>query len=188
MPIQTRAIDIDEERERLHDQMAETAEEQALYDDPEAARYQQLFARGQQLQRYREILAWVAEEWDVDSIELAGLSPGEINRINDLVDETGATERDLFVAVGTVDDAVPYLQHDPEVVSQDTIKSTQAIKQTLGEVVDTTPIPYVRWAEERINDLTHPGVDEGNGYLSLLSAKQRERKSNPENGNSTSAP
>ena len=188
MPIQTRAIDIDEERARLYDQMDEVAEEQAAYENPEATRYQQLLARGHQLQRYREILAWVADEWDVDSIELAGLSPGEINRVNKLVSETNATERDVYVTIGTVDDDVPYLQHAPEEVGEDTIAATQSIKQTLGKVVGETPLPYVRWAEERINDLTHPGVDEGNGYLSLLSEKQRAQMSNAESGSDTSAP
>lgn len=181
MPIQTETYDIDDEIERLESEMDTLGEEQL--DQPNDSPLQQdLFDRGAQLQRYVGILDHVSTAWDVDSVTLAGLAPGEINRIQDTADEhPDVRVRDCWVALGTVDAGLPYVNHDPDEIED------AAYIETIQAVVDETPIAFVRWAEERINDLTHPG-SEGNEYRRLLAAKQAERMSTSTNGSPTSEP
>lgn len=173
MPLQTKEIDFEAERERLRDQMEEIAEKQVewSHDDERA---QQLLVQGNELNNRRNILAQMADEWGVGSVALAGLTAGEINRVEDTVESNnGVRERDAWVALGTHD--APYLEHDPEAVAQD------AYEETVANVVDL-PLAYVRWAEGKISELSHLDEATGNSYLELVREKQQQEKSTGENG------
>lgn len=167
MPLQTETVDLDAERERLHAEMEETAQEQAEWatgDGSNVEYVQQLQSRGTTLQEYRKILAWATESWGVESVTVAGLSPGDINRAEDFTDDNdGVRFRDAFVAIGTHD--APYVAHDPEAVRAD------EYEQTVMNIVDDVPLPFVRWAEEKIGELSHLGGEMGNEYTRLLLEK-----------------
>jgi len=173
MPLQTETINLSDERDRLREEMEEVAEEQADWGF-DTDQGQRLLQRGNELQTFISILEHVGEEWDVDSVTLAGLSPGEVNRVSDFADaHEGVQERDPWVAVGTHD--APYVDHDPTAITED------GFEQTVMNIVDDVPLAYVRWAEARINELSHLGDGLGNGYLDLVLEKRREQ-SGGENG------
>lgn len=175
MPLQTNTVDLEAEAERLRAEMAEVAEEQAEWDgnDQQA---QQLMARGNQLDRYAAILDAIrrgeVETVDAfDSVTVAGLSPGEINRVEDTVEANdGVRERDAWVAIGLRD--APFVEHDPDAITQ------EEFEDTVANIVSDVPLPFVRWAEEQISELSHLGADEGNGYLALVREKQAEQSQN----------
>lgn len=178
MPLRTEIVDFAEEREQLREEMVEYAEEQANYDGENESRVQQLMSRGNQLDRYATVLRKI-EDGEIeglpafDSVTLAGLSPGEINRVEDTTDANqGVRERDAWVAIGTHDESIPYVQHDPENVDQ------AAYEESVTYLVSNVPLPYIRWAEERISDLSHLGADEGNGYLQLVQEKRQDDSTN----------
>lgn len=178
MPLQTETVDFDSEVERLTEEMEELADEQLQAQGDRQA--QQLLERGNQLDRFRTVLRKLAAG-DIDtveafdSVEFGGLSPGEVNLVEDIVEEhPKVRERDAWVAVGTRD--APYVEHDPERLSQ------SAVEETIKRLVDDVPLPFLRWAEERISDLSHLGVDEGNGYLALLQERQSDEAETEESG------
>lgn len=177
MALRTETIEFDAERDRLTERMEELAERQVEYQqsaeetDSEEIREQkqrqarQLLQEGNRLENQREVLAAI-ENGDIDglpafeSVELAGLTTGDVNRVEDVAEEhESVRERDAWVAIGTQD--APYLEHDPgEIVHA-------AFEDTVRAVTDL-PLPYVQWAEAKIADLSHLGADEGNGYLALV--------------------
>ena len=169
MPLETKRIDFADERDRIKAEMEDTAEEQvewATSDGSNADYLRQLQARGTRLNDYREILAWAQEAWDVDGITIAGLNVGEMNRVEDFIqDNQGVRERDAFVAIGTHE--APYVAHDPDAITD------EAYAETVGNVVDNVPMPFVQWAEERVGDLSHLESDMGNEYTKLLLAERQ---------------
>lgn len=165
MPLTEQEIHLPDERNRIREEMEDLAEEQANWDGKEE-HAQQLLQQGIELENQYNILEHVQDEWDVDTITLAGLTAGEVNRVEDTVeDNKGVRERDAWVAIGTRDG--PYLEHDPENTRQD------EYEETVGNVTDL-PLSYVRWAEAKISELSHLNPDAGNGYLKLV----RERQGN----------
>lgn len=163
MPLRTETIHFDAERDRLTEQMEDLAERQANWQDRDENRARELLRQGNALENQREVLAHLAEEWDRESVTLAGLTTGEVNLVEDTADKhDNVRERDAWVAIGTHD--APYLEHDPEDYTID------AYEDTVLAVADL-PLPYVRWAEAKIADLSHLGADEGNGYLALVRDK-----------------
>jgi hypothetical protein len=166
MPLDTQSIEFAAERERLHEQMLELAEEQAELDDT-TQRANDLLQLGNELNNQRNILDHLSEEWDVDGVSLAGLTAGEVNRVEDTVDgNPGVRERDAWVAIGTRE--APYLEHDPDAITQ------AEFEETVANVVEL-PLPYVRWAEGRISELSHLAEESGNGYLDLVRAKRDDQ-------------
>ena len=170
MPLRTKTIDFDSETHRLTEKMDELAEQQA--NTTNARQAEQLLERGTQLDRFSTVLEKLAagevetvEQFD--EVELAGLSPGEVNLVADIVDEhERVRERDAWVAVGTHN--APFVEHDPEEMTE------EGIRKTIFRLVDDVPLPFVRWAEERISDLSHLGMDEGNGYLQRVKEKRQQ--------------
>lgn len=176
MPLQTETIDLADEQASLQAEMEETAEEQVQVkqqiDDADGeaqalqSRATSLLERGSKLDGYRRSMEWAQEVWDAETITLAGLTAGELNRVEDTVEEhSGVRERDAIVAAGTTD--APYLAHDPENVDR------EAFEETVVAVCDCAPA-FVRWAEERVSELSHLEGGTGNGYLSCVRAKQRD--------------
>jgi len=169
MPLQTKTFEFDAERERLRDEMNDVAEQQADWDF-DTDQGQRLLSRGNELQTFINILGVVDDQWDVDSVELAGLSPGEVNRVADFAESNdGVQERDPWVAVGT--HSAPYLEHDPENIRPGDFEAT------VGVIVDDVPLAYLRWAQSQINELSHLDDGLGNGYLDLVLEKRAEQRS-----------
>jgi len=166
MPLQTEYYDFDDEQARLETEMQEIAEKEAEAEREEfRSRYRQ---RGTRLQRYRAGLKWADDEWTADGVELAGLAVGDVNLVQDLADENDAIRvRDCWVARGTLSEDLPYVLHDPSGVHK------SDLQKSVGYIVDHLQVSFVRWAEERIHELTHP-TDEGNEYRRLLAETQTE--------------
>lgn len=179
MPLQTETIDIDEEIERLGEEMDDVADEQAEWLDGghgwEHSRVQQLFERGGQLDQHRSGLRWLREERDAETVTLSGLTAGETHLVQDLADE-GVMLEAAYISVGTTE--APWLAHDPD---KSLDANREDVKDTARNVVDL-PNPLVKWAEERIHDLTSPGDDEGNGFMGLLQEKMSEQAPPDESG------
>lgn len=176
MPLRTEVVDLEAEQARLQEQMDEVAEKQLRWQDSDPEQAQQLLVRGNELNNQANILDILAEEWDVESVELAGLTAGEVNRVEDTVESNpGVRERDAWVAIGTRD--APYLEHNPDAVKQ------SEYEDTVTNVVDL-PLSYVRWAEQKISELSHLSEATGNGYLKLVREKQAaaSTESEPTNG------
>ena len=160
-------IDFEEERARLREQMVELAEEQAALEAKgKEEKAQQVLVQGNELNNQRNILETMAEEWGVDGLTLKGLSAGDVNRVEDTVEDSpGVRERDAWVAIGTVE--APYLAHDPDAVKPD------EYADTVANVTDL-PLPFVRWAEGRISEFSHLSEATGNGYIELVQDRQTD--------------
>lgn len=177
MPLQVTEIDFQDEIARLETRMEDVAEKQVEWSHNED-RAQELLIRGNELNNQANVLRDFAEGnvdgWPAfETVTLAGLTAGEVNRVEDTVESNpGVRERDAWVGIGTRDG--PYVEHDPDAVRQD------GYEQTVANVTDL-PLAYVRWAEGRITELSHLDEGKGNGYLKLVREKQREA-SNGENG------
>lgn len=179
MPLQTKEIQFEAERERLREQMEEIAEKQVEWEGDEE-RAQQLLVQGNELNNRCNILERMGDEWGVESVTLAGLTAGEINLVEDIVEHNdGVNERDAWVAVGTHD--APYLEHDPDNRPESPGQYRQQVMETVAEVV-SLPLAYVRWAEGKISELSHLDEATGNSYLELVREKQQQEKSTAENG------
>lgn len=167
MPLDTQTYDIETERERLQDEMERMAERQAEYEAKGNDRQaRELLREGNELDNQHETLGRLADEWNVDGVELAGLTVGEINLAEDVADENKEPRvRDTWVAAGTQE--APYLAHEPGNITK------SDFEETVVNVMDL-PMPYVRWAEGKIADLSHLGADMGNGYLALVRDKRAE--------------
>jgi len=176
MALRTKEIDLEAEQNRLRDEMEEVAEKLVEWqDDPQKA--QGYMEAGEELRSQINALEWAREQWDVDSVTLAELSEGERTRVDHFVDDhEGIAERVPFVAVGTHD--APYLEHDPENVTE------EDFKETVQTLVDDVRIPFITWAESKIGSLS--GLDEGNSneFTELVQAKQAEA-SQSESGETT---
>lgn len=167
MPLTEKTIKFGAERERLQEQMEDLASQQVeLQDKGRDEKVQEVLIQGNELNNQRNILGHLADEWDMDSVTLAGLTAGEVNLVEDVVEDyPEVRERDAWVAIGTID--APYLAHNPDGVTRNEYETT------IQNVMDL-PLPYVRWAEGKISELSHLGADMGNGYLRLVADKQGE--------------
>jgi len=181
--LETDEINLDAERDRLRDRMDSLADTQAEWadtandpDEPEQTRQkarqriEQLTTQGNELNNQVRILQLIEDEWGIESVTLKGLSAGDVNRVEDIVDDHPAVrERDAWVALGTAD--APYLCHDPDAVAQGDYEDTV-------QAVADLPLAYVRWAEGKISELSHLSESEGNGYIELVQEKSTATTSN----------
>jgi len=172
MPLTKREINLAAEAESLAEEMEGYAQTQAEAPVGSGAA-QQAATLGQQAERLRNGVLWLASEFDADSITLAALTAGERNRVRDTVDDTGWKLSDCYVAAGTHD--APYLNHDPKAVKQDEFEAT------CKAVVDLSPA-FVDWAESKISDISRAGVDTGKSYQTLVLEKRLQQTSQTENG------
>lgn len=172
MPIKTNTYDLEAERDRLAGDMDEYAEMQA--ENPVGSGAAQQAARlGQQAQQYKSGIDWALAEWGVSAVTLSALSHGERTRVLDTVERNDWPHTDCYVAAGTYD--APYLEHDPEAVTQD------AFEETALNVADLHPA-FVDWVEARITDLSRVGDDTGKSYETLVLEKRIQAASRNESG------
>lgn len=158
MTLREETVNLDDEVERLKDATREKAEQVADLDEdvPEEI-VAELRRQGDELDAQLAGVRWardraheseVVPRWDepVDELTFAGLSAGEVGRIEDDVEDGGAgMVRVMWVAHGTVD--APYV--DPDMT----------VEERIGAVAQL-PIGFVKWAEARVDDLS---TVEGNG-------------------------
>jgi len=174
MPLRTEHINFDEEVQRLEHEREELAEQVAEADDaPE-----RLVQEGRELDAHLQGVRWARDRaarddavgaWDrdVDGIDLAGLTGGEFGHVEDAVVadalDRGDTRvgdgltRIYYVAKATRD--APYVD--------DTMSFEDRI-----HAVSQLPVPFLKWAKSRVDELTRVGGEEGNSFDDLVAAKQ----------------
>lgn len=177
MPLDSQAVSFDDARSDLEDRMDEVADRQLDASGPTAKRLLEL---GQDINAQINVLrklengnvdVYDAEgnhvrTWEFGSARLLGLTAGDINLVEDVVeDDDRVRPRDAWVAIGSED--VPYIAHDRSDWSR------SDFEETIENVVDL-PLPYIEWAEARITELSHLDEEAGNGYLELVREKQQE--------------
>lgn len=170
MPLATETIDIDDEIERLDDERQSKAQEQAEY-PPSSNAAQQLAAEGQQADRYRKGLLWLRDNYDVSEITLSALTNGERRRVSNTDDANPYSRADIYVSAGSYD--APWVEHDPESVSQDDFE------ETIRNVLDLDPA-LVDWMNQRIGSIDTVGGETGKSYATLV-LENRIRAASPTN-------
>lgn len=174
MPLRTEYIDFEDEIQGLREDMNDAAERlsQMNEDDPEEIAGLTM-REGQQCETYIEFFedltaGEVPGMPSMEGVELAGLTSGELDLVDDIVEKhSNMRRRHAKVAIGTRGDA-PYLEHDPE----DAL-SVDACEETALQVA-SLPRPYVNWAAERIGEYSYLSDDRGNAFLALASEKKQE--------------
>jgi hypothetical protein len=172
MPLREREYVLGAEEERLLERLEDIADDAVGLDESNPEK-QRLLREGQQLDAQLEGVRWAMGAhdddavgvWndDVNSVTLGGLTGGEFGKVEDELtgeDVAGGATRVYMVAEGTVD--APYLPDGG------------GWKATIG-AVGQLPLPYLKWAEARIDDLSGVG-DEGNGtrFGDLLADRRAE--------------
>jgi hypothetical protein len=172
MPLQTETVHFSNEIQRLEQEREDLAEQVADLDDdnPEIERLAQ---QGQELDSFLQGLRWACEEWDVDSVTLAGLTGGEFGKVEDGLSgaardnngpSPGATRVHL-VAEGTVE--APYISE--EMSDREKISA-----------VSQLPLHFLKWAESRVDTLSTVGEDTGNSFGDLVAEKRADANSTAE--------
>lgn len=171
MPLREETYNLAEEVDRIEAELQDIAEQVADLDANNPAR-QDLLEDGQSLDAQLKGVRWAktAHEddavgvWDADTdeIRLGGLTGGEFGRLQD--DISGADlgqggVRTIMVARGTLD--APYVPADGD--------EDQAVGNT-----SQLPVTYLKWAQNRINDLTTLGGNGGPGFEDYLEAAHRD--------------
>lgn len=166
MPLQTDEVVFDEAIAALESDIDDLADRVSEM-DPSSDQARALEDRANRLDTHRRGLEWARSEWDVESVTLGGLNAGEYGRLqDDLPNDAGdGASRIFFVAYGTV--SAPYVADDRE--------------QTVANVSQLPPA-FVKWAEAKINDLTHVGGDEGNRFYRSLRETAADETSTPPSG------
>lgn len=168
MPLRTETYDLDEEEQRLQDEIAELEEvlEQIDGDNAQAQAFQNERAG---LENALEGVRWARDEafaadyctvWDedVDEITLGGLTAGETAAIEDDINGGGSgVARIHQVAKGTVE--APYID--------DSMGDDQRIA-----AVSQLPDGFVRWAQARTDELSGVGGNGRKSYRALYEASQ----------------
>ena len=185
MPLKQEQIDFDEEIERLEQEREELADQVAALDGGNPV-IKDLASQGSDIDVHLQGLRWARDEaatddavavWDedVDGVTLGGLTGGEFGHVEDTVNSdtskrgvdsvgSGAT-RVYYVAKGTVN--APYLGDE-----MDYEREVGAVSQL--------PLPFLKWAEARIDELTTVGEEEGNSFAALVQAKRAGESSDDE--------
>lgn len=182
MPLQEEHVRFDEEIQRLEQEREDLAIQLAgLEDDNPVAN--ELAERGQTIDSYLQGLYWARDQaasdenvpvWDadVDGITLAGLTGGEFGQVEDeVVSDTIARGDDrvgegalrvYYVAKGTVD--APYVDDGMEFEQQ-----VAAVSQL--------PITFLKWANNKVDDLTTVGGNLETSFGELLAETSSEQDS-----------
>jgi len=169
MPLNEREYELAAEYDRLDEQVAEYAAEYA--DAENGSTYQQVAAQqGRTAQDYRSGVAWAlgypdsdlaGAGWDSDTVTFGAPTKGDVNRVNDAIEQLPKVSRqDALVAIATVD--APYVEHDPADPGQ------SEFHRTIRAVAGLHP-DFVAWADERIDTLSQGG-DSGNSFMNSVMA------------------
>lgn len=175
MPLRTEYIDFETELESLREDMDAAADRLAqMSDDTPDELMGRVLQEGRQCETYINFLEELTDGSvpgmpEMEGVELAGLTSGELDLVDDIVEKhSNMRRRHAWVAVATHGDA-PYLAHDP-----DESLTVGGCEETALQVADL-PRPYVEWAESKIGDLSYLSDELGNGFLALASEKKQAR-------------
>jgi hypothetical protein len=174
MPLRTEYIEFEAEIESLQADMEDAADRLAEMDEDTPERLAaKVLQEGRDAETYINFLQSLTEGEAanmpaMEGVELAGLTSGELDLVDDIVEKhSNMRRRHAWVAVATQGDA-PYLAHDPSEPL-----TVEACEESAMQVADL-PRPFVEWCEERIGELSHLSESRGNGFLELASAKKTE--------------
>jgi hypothetical protein len=167
VPFDTETIDLDAERDRLLEAREDLAAKVAGIEADNPA-HDGLVAEGKRIDNRLQGVEWAIAEWDVDTVTLAAPTGGEWGRMEDRIAEArdGAdvepgqgASRVYQVAQGTVE--APY------------VDGAETFEQRLSATAQL-PVPYLKWANGRINELMSVGNGERRSFDALVAAKRRE--------------
>ncbi|WP_135807361.1 hypothetical protein [Halorussus marinus] len=177
MPLKEEYIDFDEEIQRLEQKRDALAEQVAALDE-DVPKREGLAEQGQDIDVCLRGLRWARDDaatddgvpvWsdDVDGVTLAGLTGGEFGHVEDTVVADALDRGDTRVGEGLT--RIYYVakatQQAPYVDgSMSFTDSVQAVSQL--------PVPFLKWADDRVDELTTIGGDEGNSFGDLVAEKQ----------------
>ncbi|ELZ96057.1 hypothetical protein C440_05687 [Haloferax mucosum ATCC BAA-1512] len=163
MPLRTQRYDLSDEIDRIDNEIAElkaTKQDLTDADEDKADAIKKVKQRITQLESQQRGARWARDEahyspseggiesWNhaVDSIELAGLTAGDMAQVSAEMTVTHhAVQRIHMVAQGTED--APY--HDASASYGDRV-----------EAVGKLPVAYIRWAYSRVDSLSTVGNTE----------------------------
>ena len=179
MPLDEREVVLSDEADRLEAELVELDEQIASL-DPDNPAYDRIDGRGRSVDLYLDGLQWALDNWDADSVTIAGLTGGEFGKVEDeLADAAAARQRRggqpgarrvYLVAFGTVD--APYVG--------DEMSDDERVSAASG-----LPLAYQKWAEAQVNELSTVGGNGRGGWRQ--SATEKRQASADTNTSTTSA-
>lgn len=147
MPIRTKTYDLEDEYDRISDELSEARDEAEGF-DTDTPHYENARANATELSHRQQGLAKLAGVYpDVTEVTIGELSPAEYAALEKhLPDEHTSQEyRTVMTAVATVE--APYVEAD--------------VEATIKNVLDNVPPYYTRWVAARADELLRAdGVDE----------------------------
>lgn len=165
MPRTTVTVDLQDELERIDQELDDVADEVAELPDgaPHAG---DLAERGVQLERQLAGLQWATDPPDDDPIDgpieevtLGGLNAGEYLDVQaETADEGGTVSKVIFAAKGVVD--APFIDD-----SMSEAERVQAVRDL--------PPQFHEWLATKVDDLSTPDL-EGNGFAQRVSERMTE--------------
>jgi hypothetical protein len=177
MPLKEDHINFDDEIQRLEQERNDLAEQVATLDEDAPTR-DEIVEQGQEIDVYLRGLRWARDDaaaddgvplWDedVDGVTLAGLTGGEFGHVEDTVVADALDRGDTRVGEGLTriyyvakaTQQAPYIDESMSFTDR-----VQAVSQL--------PVPFLKWADDRVDDLTTIGSDEGNSFGDLVVEKQ----------------
>lgn len=170
MPLGTKTYTLADEAERLDeklDRLADDAAEREGEDTPES---EETVAEAQRVEQQLVGVLWACDEFGDDAtITVGDLSTGDLARVQDYTQDVrqqrsgGATNRSVagahrifFCAAGIVD--APFIDEDASF--EDKAVAVRNLKPQC-----TT------WLEDRVDDLSTPDVELGNGFAARVAAR-----------------
>jgi len=177
MPLDTATIDLEAERDQLLEAREELAE-QLAWIEPSNPAYDSLEDQGKRIDNRLQGVEWALDDEKddetpvdeaFDTVTLAAPTGGEFGKVEDRIADSrvGAdvepgqgAGRVYMVAQGTVE--APYV---------DDAETFEAKLSATAQL----PVPYLKWANDRINELMSVGNGERRSFGALVAAKRRER-------------
>lgn len=161
MPLRTETFDLDAELEALHEEQVDLGE-RAEQHEPGTPPWQQLQARTNRKQLYKDGLAWAIETWEDTEITLGALSAGEYAELHRYLPDDPDEERrqNVMVAFATVD--APY------------VEAEEPIKDTLQRVGNELHPYFVKWAEAQAQNLLRPESGRDNPFYRIVTEAASE--------------
>lgn len=178
MPRTTTRYDLREEAARLDARLDDFADE-AADADPDSAAYREAAEEATLVEQQLVGVRWAVDPPDdenrepYEAVVLGGLSTGEYARVTDRLDaarqervgygpDGGSMEgagRVFFAAAGLVE--APFLDADADF-------------EATARAVNDLPPQFTRWLEARVDDLTTPETDVGNGFEERVAARRSD--------------
>lgn len=194
MPRTTKTYDLEDEVERLENEIEDAVDEAAELHQEEfdntllKERYEEAVQRGNMLEQQYVGVKWALDEFEGTEVTLGGLTAGEYIEVGDVTERhrksaekhfgpnapTGNARRMYYAAAGLIDG--PFVDEE--------ITSHTRVTEKAQEINGLAP-QFMHWIEQRVDELTTPDV-EGNGFGEQLEAriKATKQQSSPSGGQS----